>query len=216
MLIFVFIVSSLIVFSQETNETVTDIDGNIYNTVKIGTQIWMLEDLKVTKYNNGVPILNITDRNSWNTELKGAYCWYGNDVSFKSVYGALYNFEAINKGNLAPKGWHVASQEEWQILINFLGGDNIAGGKLKESGTSNWTKPNIADNSSGFTALPGGWRVGGSGDDFVNVGDISMWWTSSNKNLMQAKQVSIGYKKVSVAIASGSKSWGLAVRCIKD
>jgi len=211
-----FVLSGSYLYGQDSTETVTDIDGNIYNTIKIGTQTWMVEDLKVTKYNGGVPIMNITDKDAWNSEMKGAYSWYNNDASFKTVYGALYNFAAINTGNLAPKGWHVATEEEWQILVDFLGGEKIAGGKLKESGTSNWTKPNNADNSSGFNALPGGWRLAGDTWDFMNIGDKNLWWTSSNKNFLQAKSVAVAFKSTGISIAAGTKKWGMGVRCIKD
>jgi len=217
LIVLIALIISSIIYSQENSETVTDIDGNVYKTIKIGTQIWMIENLKVTKYNGGTPILNFTDKNSWRGQIGGAYCWYNNEPSFKSIYGALYNFDAVKTGNLAPKGWHVATEEEWKILIDFLGGEKIAGEKLKESGTANWTNSNNANNSSGFTALPGGWRYAGESYDFMFIGDLNVFWTSTNKNFLQAKYVEIRKKSKGVNIVSSTtKSYGMSIRCIKD
>jgi uncharacterized protein (TIGR02145 family) len=141
----------------ETN-TVTDIDGNIYHTVTIGTQVWMVENLKTTKYRNGDPIPNVTG-NAWAALTTGAYCWYNNDAAtYKATYGALYNWYAVaDSRNIAPTGWHVPTDAEWTTLTTFLGGESVAGGKLKETGTNHWTSPNTgATNETGFTALPGG------------------------------------------------------------
>ncbi len=148
--------------------TVTDIDGNIYHTVTIGTQVWMVENLKVTKYNDGNVIPYVTDSVSWGKLQTPAYCFYNNDIKNKTIYGALYNWYSVNTGKLAPNGWHVAKDSEWKTLITFLGDpsnnalfgeDSIAGGKMMEIGTSHWIGLNSgANNSSGFTALPGGGR----------------------------------------------------------
>ena len=150
-----------VIFSTATlsGGTVVDIDGNVYNTVTIGTQVWMVENLKTTKYRNGDAIPNVTGNASWVALSTGAYCWYNNDAAtYKATYGALYNWYAVGDSrNIAPSGWHVATDSEWTTLSTFLGGESIAGDKLKEIGTSHWLSPNTgATNSNGFTAFPGG------------------------------------------------------------
>jgi len=142
------------------NNIVKDADGNIYHTVTIGTQVWMAEDLKTTRYNDGTPIPYVTDTVEWGSLHSGAYCWANNDESNKTVYGALYNWYTTNTGKLCPTGWHVSSNNDWETLINYCGGWEIAGGKLKEAGTAHWDAPNVgATNEFGFTALPAGGRV---------------------------------------------------------
>jgi len=145
--------------------TVKDIDGNVYHTVTIGTQVWMVEDLKVTHYRNGDPIQYAPDDLQWMLTIAGAYCWYHNDLSNKTKLGAMYNwFAVIDSRKLTPPGWHVPSDDEWIILEDYLGGREVAGGKLKATGTLEdgkglWAFPNLgATNESGFTALPGGYR----------------------------------------------------------
>ena len=139
--------------------SISDLDGNVYKTVQIGTQVWMAENLKTTKYNNGTAIPNISDSIAWKNLTTGAYCWYNNSVVNKSNYGSLYNYYAVNTGNVCPSGWHVPSNEEWDILITFLGGQALAGGKMKEAGNIHWIAPNTgATNSSVFKALPSGSR----------------------------------------------------------
>jgi uncharacterized protein (TIGR02145 family) len=135
-----------------------DIDGNEYHTVIIGGQEWMVENLRVTPYRNGDPIPNVSDTTSWRALTTGAYCSYDNDPSCSAMYGNLYNWYAVNDfRQIAPEGWHVPTYEEWIVLETHLGGDTIAGGKLKESGTEHWRAPNVGGtNESGFSALPGG------------------------------------------------------------
>ena len=137
---------------------VFDIDGNGYDTVVIGTQTWLVQNLRVTHLNNGVSIPNITNSTLWKNSTTPALCYYNNDsVSYAAIYGALYNWYAVNTNNLCPTNWHVPSYSEWETLITYLGGASVAGGKLKEVGTTHWTSPNTgATNSSGFTALPNG------------------------------------------------------------
>ena len=137
---------------------VKDIDGNIYHTVTIGNQVWMVENLKTTRYNDGTAIPNVTDSSVWSKLSTPAYCWYNNDASsYKATYGALYNWYAVNVQKLCPKGWHVASNAEFYALNSFLDGEC---GKLKEAGTIHWYSPNKgATNETGFTALPGGGHV---------------------------------------------------------
>jgi uncharacterized protein (TIGR02145 family) len=157
-----------------STSTVTDIDGNVYKTVKIGTQVWMAENLKTTKYNNGNIITNITNPNTWRITSTGAWCNYENDAETGDKYGKLYNWYAVNTGNLAPKGWHVPTDAEWTILENYLilNGYNFdgttSGNKIAKSlaAKTDWTTNSdlgtigndlSKNNSSGFNALPGGW-----------------------------------------------------------
>lgn len=143
-----------------SNEKVIDIDGNIYQAVKIGKQLWLAENLKVIHYRNGDPIQHIIDDIQWHNGGFGAYCNYGNDQTNATIYGCLYNWYAVNdKRNICPSGWHIPTEAEWTVLVNYLGGDSIAGGKMKEAGTIHWESPNTgAINISGFSALPGGGR----------------------------------------------------------
>ena len=196
--------------------TVTDIDGNVYNTVTIGTQIWMVENLKVTKYNNGTAIPLITDGAAWTSLTTPGYCWYNNDyTTYGSVYGALYNWHTVNTGNLCPIGWHVPTDAEWTTLTDYLGGLSIAGGKLKETGTSHWAIPNTgATNESGFTALPGGWR--GYDGSFHDITYTGYWWSSTqNGSSAWERELYQGNATVS-RNGSNSKFVGFSVRCIKD
>src|SRR5665647_3709784 len=116
---------------DQTSGTVTDIDGNVYHTVTIGTQVWMVENLKTTKYRNGDPIPNVTDNIAWGALTTGAYCNYNNDTNNSITYGRLYNWYAANNRNIAPSGWHVPTVAEWTILITYVGGKSVGGDKLK-------------------------------------------------------------------------------------
>jgi uncharacterized protein (TIGR02145 family) len=141
--------------------SVADIDGNVYKTIQIGDQVWMAENLRTTRYRNGDSVPNVLDNNEWANLIAGAYCNYGNTQNLDTIatYGRLYNWHAAaDERNLAPQGWRVPTIADWDKLIEYLGGDTIAGGNLKEAGDLHWESPNRADNSSGFTALPGGWR----------------------------------------------------------
>jgi uncharacterized protein (TIGR02145 family) len=142
---------------NEDNNTVKDIDGNIYHTIKIGTQVWLKEDLKTTRYNDGTAIPYVTNDTEWVNLKTGAYRRCNNDDSNKAIYGALYNWYTLDNGKLCPSGWHIPLDNEWEALIDYCGGWEIAGGKLKEAGTQHWDAPNVgATNESGFTALPFG------------------------------------------------------------
>ncbi len=142
--------------SNEEPSEIKDGDGNVYTSVKIGTQTWLSENLKTTKFNDGTPIPLVTDNNEWKNLATPGYCWYGNDeATHKNVYGALYNWHAVSTGKLCPKGWHVPSSDEIDVLDIFIGND--VGGKLKETGTTHWRAPNTGANDQyGFRALPGG------------------------------------------------------------
>ncbi|MEI6140104.1 MAG: fibrobacter succinogenes major paralogous domain-containing protein [Mariniphaga sp.] len=199
-----------------TSDTVSDIDGNVYHTVKIGNQIWMLENLKTTKYRNGDLIPNIADT-LWKNLYTAAYCWYGNKIAHKSTYGAVYNWYAVSDSrNIAPTGWHVATRIEWETLIENQGGITIAGGKLKEAGTTHWTDPNTgATNSSGFTALPGGFQesIGGG---VYGMGKYGDWWSSTSTSTTLAWNCELSSISVAVRTMSFTKKGGFSVRCVKD
>lgn len=159
--------------------TVTDIDGNVYNTVTIGDHVWMVENLKTTRFRNGDLIPNVTDGNEWFNLSSSAYCFYDNDFSNKAIFGALYNWYAVNDGrNIAPEGWHVPTEEELGSLIAAAGGQNNAGGNLKETGTIHWSEPNTgATNSFGFNGLPAGFRD--ATGDFYSKGITTQFWSST-------------------------------------
>jgi uncharacterized protein (TIGR02145 family) len=196
--------------------TVTDIDGYVYKTVKIGSQIWMAENLRVRRYRNGDSIPNVTDAATWAGLTSDAYCDYNNDSDYVALYGRLYNWYAVTDArNIAPEGWHVATDSEWVALMTFLGGNTVTGGKLKESGYTHWLTPNIgATNSSGFTALPGGARY--SGGNFGNVGYDANYWTSTEFD--EEKGWGRGLSNYSAAMYTwyDVKVMGLAIRCVKD
>ena len=198
--------------------TVTDIDGNVYHTVTIGTQTWMVENLKTTKYCNGNPITNVTDNANWAAFSMGAYCWYNNDAAtYKETYGALYNWYAVADGrNIAPAGWHVPSDAEWTTLTDFLGGQIGAGGKLKQTGTIYWPDPNASTNSSGFTALPGGYRDYGDGT-FNGIVNSGYFWSNTAVGPGDAWYRTLYYTDANVGRYYRSvKPRGMSVRCVKD
>ncbi len=193
--------------------TITDIDGNTYNTVKIGYQVWMAENLKTTKYNNGSQIPMIRDKEAWKNSKTGAYCWYDNSSGVKDLFGAMYNWHTISTGKLCPLGWRVPSDDDWTSLLKFLGG--IPGAKLKEEGTVNW-KDNTSNvtNETKFTALPGGTRFGTG--SFSSAGTQGTFWSSTPKGEKEAVYRAIYNYNSSVARYIFPKSAGLSVRCIKD
>jgi len=193
-----------------------DIDGNVYKTIQIGTQIWMAENLKTTKYNDGSLLPLITDEASWANLTTPAYCWYNNDsAAYKANYGALYNWYAVNTGKLAPKGWHVATDSDWTKLTTYMGGESIAGIKLKEAGTLHWKSPNDgATNESLFTALPGSTRNFDGSFDYPGI--YGYWWTSTENYLYDAYYRSIYYNYNFVYRSYYSKEVGYSVRCVKD
>jgi uncharacterized protein (TIGR02145 family) len=198
------------------SNTVTDIDGNVYHTITIGTQVWMVEDLKTTRYRNGDPIAHITDNTAWNNAITGAYCNYDNNASNASTYGRLYNWAAVNDvRNIAPVGSHIASNAEWITLVNFLGGLDVAGGKMKEAGTAHWWEPNNgATNESGFTALPGGYRV--ANGTFFAIGVAGIWWSSSEFDGADVWTWHLDYNYAWILHGTTNKAEGISVRCIMD
>jgi len=195
-------------------ETVMDIDGNVYKTVQIGTQKWMAENLKTTKYRNGDPIIN---NQNWQSLTTGAYCWYDNNVTTnKTTYGALYIWYAVaDSRNIAPAGWHVATAVAWTTLTTFLQTGNAEGGNLTDTGFIHWSSPNTdATNSSGFTALPGGNRL--ANGNFYNLGLNGSWWSSGSGDPNGAWNRILSYTNSNVNRGYGSKQNGFSVRCVKD
>jgi uncharacterized protein (TIGR02145 family) len=199
-----------------TSGTVGDVDGNVYNTVIIGTQTWMAENLKTTKYNDGTSISLVTDGTAWTNLSTQGFSWYNNDAATnKDLYGALYNWYSVITGKLCPAGWHVPTDTEWTILTTWLGGETVAGGKLKETGTTHWTTPNTgATNESGFTALPGGYRS--STGPFANIGINGSWWSSTEQSPSSAWYRYMYNNFSEVSRPSTLKQNGMSVRCIKD
>jgi uncharacterized protein (TIGR02145 family) len=194
-----------------TNE-VTDIDGNVYHTVVIGTQTWMVENLKTTKYRNGDAIPNISDF-SWPTTTFGGYCSYLNSTYNKSTFGYMYNwYAAMDSRNLAPAGWHIPSDAEWKTLSDYLGGDTVAGGKLKD--TIQWYYPNIgATNQSGFSGLPGGITH----TQEWNLYAYGYWWSTSEYSATAILFRQLYFNESTfVRRIDGVKTWAMSVRCIKD
>jgi uncharacterized protein (TIGR02145 family) len=196
--------------------SLTDKDGNVYTHVTIGAQIWMVENLKTTKYDDGTAIPFVTDNAAWANLTTPGYCWYENDASsYKTTYGALYNWYTVETDKLCPAGWHVATDEEWTTLANYLGGDGIAGGKLKESGTINWDSPNTgATNESGFKGLPGGNR-GGDGY-FNNIGYTGHWWSFPEYSFDLAWGRRLGSSYETLDRYYFNKKIGFSVRCIRE
>jgi uncharacterized protein (TIGR02145 family) len=195
-------------------QTVKDIDGYVYKTVTIGTQTWMAENLKTTKFNDGTSIPLVLIYDEWQALSTSGFSWYENNSTSKNSYGALYNWYALNTGKLCPVGWHAPSDSEWSALTNYYGVEEIAGGKLKEKGTTHWQDPNGgAVNEDGFTALPGGHRGfnGGYGDQ----GDFGYWWSSTESNATEAWYRIIGFRESNIQrLNFGRKNSGYSVRCV--
>jgi uncharacterized protein (TIGR02145 family) len=194
---------------------VIDIDGNAYPTVKIGNQEWMAENLRVTHYRNGDIIPKITDGPTWSGLSTGARCYYNNDsISNNSVYGALYNWYAVNDSrNLCPIGWHVPSDNAWTTLITYLGGGSVAGGQMKRAIL--WNSPNTgATNTSGFSGLPGGERF--SNGDFNYIGIYGLWWTATEYFTDLAYYRNLDYSSTGVIRYTDYKTYGYSVRCVRD
>ncbi|MBN2016754.1 MAG: hypothetical protein JW794_01255 [Candidatus Cloacimonetes bacterium] len=198
--------------------SITDIDGNQYNIIKVGSQYWLKENLIVTHYRNGDSIPIVTVDEDWIVQSDGAWCSYNNSSMFDKVYGHLYNwFTVKDDRGLAPEGWHVATLNEWQVLIEFLGGDGVAGGKLKEVGNTHWNIPNTgATNESGFTALPGGYRSTYYDGEFFHLGYNAHFWMLQESSDMYAEYIHLHYDFPNVFISNEDKRDGFSVRCIKN
>jgi uncharacterized protein (TIGR02145 family) len=208
--------------------TIADIDGNSYNTVLIGSQCWMKENLKVTKYRNATSISNVTGNSDWSLLTTGAWCFYNNDAANNTVYGKLYNwFTTIDNRGICPTGWHVPTDAEWTILTNNLGGLNAASGKMRATGTTYWNSPNeFSNNESGFTALPGGMRNAQASSVFSGLKDNASFWSATEISSNAAWSRSPTYffdvflpppvLVPQVMAALIQKQSGLSIRCLKD
>lgn len=208
--------------NDDPSEIVKDVEGNSYTTVTTGTQTWLVENLKTTKYNDGTDIPILTGDDDWEFTASGAYCWYENNVSNKSVYGALYNWYAANSGKLCPTGWHVPSKEEIETLADKFGGNDLAGAALKEDGLSHWREPNTgATNSSGFTGLPGGTRFIGDGGGvaFESITAYGSLWTTTpyhQTSINHSYYAQLVFDNTGFGTGSRPKATGFSVRCLKD
>ena len=211
------LVSSSICSCKKDDESgiIKDGNGNIYNSITIGTQVWLKENLRTTIYNDGSKISGITDPVIWKTAYKPAYCWYDNDsLNNKNTYGALYNLYAVNSRMLCPDGWHVPDNSEWVTLLNFLGGESSAGNELKEMGTAQWlTSNSYVTNSTDFTALPGGLR--GIDGSFLSRTYYGYWWSSGNSTAM-GTTYGLTYENGNVYTGQHPGIIGASVRCIQD
>ena len=208
--------------TPDGSTTVTDIDGNVYHTVTIGTQVWMVENLKTTKYRDGTPISQITDDELWRTTNEGACCSYDNNVSNSAKYGRLYNWFAVSTPRyLAPAGWHVATDADWATLEAFLGAAT-AGTKIKAVNEWGGTFGNTyATNESGFAALPAGYRTPNyvlSYTAYENLGQMTHWWTSTDHSWNPEWALMAGASSSQPAInrSASDKRCGYSVRCVKD
>ncbi len=197
--------------------TMADIDRNIYKTVTIGSQVWMAENLKVTHYRNGEQIPSLKQI-SWQGTEEGACCNLNDHPGNNETFGKLYNgFAVLDSRNIAPDGWHIPSNTEWFVLIDYLGGQMVAGGKLKDT-SLNWMQPNIgATNESGFTALPGGCRAF---DMLVDHGAYysGFWWSSTEHDSKNIHYLQLNNYNARTSNLSHncSKQQGLSIRCVKD
>ena len=209
---------------RDVTSTLRDYDGNVYTIITIGTQQWIVENLKVTHYADGFMISNLTANGDWTADTTGAYCWYDNDIANKTVYGALYNWYAVTNAHILPyllrdgvqeTGWRVATETDYTTLSTYLGGASVAGGKLKETGTTHWTTPNSgADNSTGFTAVGAGLREPGGFADTLNNNYL---YTSVEHDADYAVYSRLDYDS---AILTNSaivlKNYGLTIRLVRD
>lgn len=206
--------ANFVVTDASTAETITDVDGNVYRTVKIGNQVWMMENLRTTHYRDGTIIQNVTGNSDWAMQSNGAYCNYNNNLELGKVYGFLYNWYAVNSTRqLAPQGWHIPTSAEWLILYNYIGGDRYSGGKIQESGTSHWVSDTGASNITQFSGLPAGRR--NANGTYEGIAYDGNWWTGTTTPNGAAWYYNL-YVKGYIEIAESIKSLGYSVRCIKD
>lgn len=214
LLIFMYLYSYGILLHAQ--KLVKDIDGNFYHTITIGTQDWMAENLKVTHYNDGTIIPLVLDEGEWSLLTKGAYCVpEKNSKSYQNTFGVLYNFyTVINNRNLCPDGWRMPTTSEWETLINYLGGVEIAGGQMKKIDSNLWkVLIKNANNNSGFSAIPAGGRgrLGSIGD----IGNYATWWSSTSADSIFAWHWGLYPDKNEIRFNPGHKTSGFSVRCIK-
>ncbi len=197
-------------------QSVKDIEGNIYLTTVIGKQVWMAENLKTTKFNDGTPIPLVTEDKIWKGLKKPAYCWFNNDIENKDVYGALYNWYTVSIKKLCPKGWHESTDADWKTLMSFIGDQELAGDKLKEAGDEHWKNSlDQATDEYEFTALPGGMRhYDGMFPTFGS--SYAVWWTSTPFNDKTAWNCGLYFSSSKLYHGYDFKENGFSVRCVKD
>jgi len=202
-----------------SEEHITDIDGNSYRTIQVGDQVWMAENLRTTRYNDGTPVPMIENYDEWAELSLPAYSWYNNDSLNGEAFGALYNAYVIDSGKLCPDGWHVPSDEEWNALETALGGADVAGGALKEEGTDFWKPPNTsATNNSGFSARAGGYRS--YTGTFNLKRTYGFWWSSTRKSWygdppkFLFREMKYNDQNIRRDLAEDKN--GLSVRCVKN
>jgi uncharacterized protein (TIGR02145 family) len=201
-----------------STSTITDIDGNTYPTVSIGNQCWMSENLKTSRYRNGGLIPNVTDNTAWSNSTTGAWSYYNNDVSNNAIYGKLYKWYTTLGDTLCPTGWGVPTDAEWTTLTTYLGGESVAGGKMKSTGTDYWNSPNIgATNESGFSGLPGGWRY--NDGRFFDIRRGAFFWSATELDNSNAwnRYLDNGWGNVDKNYGGlTNKSFGASFRCLRD
>lgn len=194
---------------------VTDIDGNVYRAVQIGGQCWMAENLRTATYNVGIAIPNVTDSLAWVLLTDGAWCNYNNDFVNDALFGKLYNWYAAANPNICPQGWHVPTDAEWTVLTNYLGGESVAGGKMKAVSPL-WSAPNTgATNESGFSGLPGGGRLYYDGY-FYYLGFNGYWWSASESGAESAWYRALDYYDAGIYRNTNTKRHGFCLRCVRD
>ena len=198
------------------NEEVSEMGEkqNVFNLVTIGNQIWKLKNLNRVTYRNGDTIPRVTDPLQWANLSTGAWCYYENKGRNATTYGKLYNWYAVHDPRgLAPDGWHIPSSTDWEILLNYLGGASVAGGKMKD--IIYWHSPNVgATNSSGFSGIPGGFR--NFDGTFYSLGYSGNWWCANAFNTIKSRYLTLDYSHERADRDSYKKTYGFSVRCIKD
>jgi uncharacterized protein (TIGR02145 family) len=198
----------------------SDGDNNNYQVVEIGTQIWMAENLKTTKFNDGSAIPLVSDNTEWSNLTSPGYCWFNNDAANKEVYGVLFNWYTLDAGsnggkNVCPVSWHVPSDADWNTLTTFLGGETVAGGKMKETGLAHWFSPNTgATNESGFSAVPGSCCYSFGGFDVI--GGIGFYWSTAENISSTGWNRAIYSSYPDLYRMEYPKKTGFSVRCLKD
>ncbi len=211
-----FTVITFLLISASCLAQVTDKDGNIYKTIKLGNQEWMASNLNTGHFRNGDVVPEVKTLEAWKAALaahKPACCYFKNENANGKEYGRLYNWYAItDPRGLAPKGWHIPSDKEWISLADQFGGKDVAGKKLKSA--SGWSYSGNGKNESGFNAMPGGFRDDGGG--FGYMGQAATWWTSTEKNAATAGSALLAHSNTLVSMEPGVKGEGRSVRCVKD
>lgn len=201
-------------FTTTVNSTIIeDIDGNQYHSVEIGTQTWLSENLKTTKLNDGTPIPYLVSPTSWRTDTLGAWTYYNHESEYDNSYGKLYNAYSIKSSNICPIGWHIPTNEEWNLLIEFLGGNEIAANKLKKEGKGYWLEDTEATNEVSFNAVPGGLRDANQESKFSSFGYLGNWWSLNLDGTVNALLLKSNTK---VSLEEYSQNNGVSIRCIKD